>query len=721
MSNAPITWLPKSEPAYIHWLAHMKRYHFVDMLFLSWPGCELDSSEIDAAYQALQPLTERTVDGQEPWLSQLYSGKQLYQRLRQAPMELSHASACERLRHTMVGQDGQTTCIVLGLTMRGKEEFDVLLEHIQGILRERLDLSSRSLVFVGPKMEMGAINRTSQQAIDDFWLPSLAIGIVICFLFLRSVPLTFAVLAVALSCQGWALAIIDWLGGEINAVLIVLLPLSFVLAISSGIHLSNYYLDALKSNPNIGIVDILSAMRKGRLACILATVTTIIGLFSLWWVPLWPLQWFGTIGAFITAATLVVLWIILPGAMHLDLLWKQRRSRLTTGKSTRHHLPADDSVPQKILGWMAVRIQKHTAWVLFGFAAIAICLVSGVFDLKTTVSVERMLPKNHQLKRDYAWFESNIGPIVNAELEIEFPKGSIEEFHQRFELVRETHSSLVAADPSCGFLSAVTFVPELPQGKNLSAVTKRAVVRQRIENQFPAFQEAGFAARENGSEYWRINLRYPFHSAIDGPSRLHAAKQVAETVLAAHPDVRLKISGTTALAEVAQTLLFDGLVKSFLSTFILIWLAMLFMLRSISLSVLSILPNLFPFLTLFGALGLLNEPLDIGIVMAASVPLGIAVDDMIHFLNHYQASLAEGFPRAEAVHHSLRHCGFAMIQSTLICIATMFTYVMSDFVPTQRFAFLMCALLMVALIGNMVLLPALLWTQFSAAVKIPRR
>ena len=43
--------------------------------------------------------------------------------------------------------------------------------------------------------------------------------------------------------EGMVLAVVYYTGTPMNAVLIVLPPLVFVLTVSAGIHLSNYYLD----------------------------------------------------------------------------------------------------------------------------------------------------------------------------------------------------------------------------------------------------------------------------------------------------------------------------------------------------------------------------------------------------------------------------------------------------------------------------------------------
>ena len=47
-------------------------------------------------------------------------------------------------------------------------------------------------------------------------------------------------------------------------------------------------------------------------------------------------------------------------------------------------------------------------------------------------------------------------------------------------------------------------------------------------------------------------------------------------------------------------------------------------------------PNVFPVILIFGAMGHLGVLVDIGTMMTASVALGVAVDDTIHFLTWFR-------------------------------------------------------------------------------------
>jgi hypothetical protein len=111
---------------------------------------------------------------------------------------------------------------------------------------------------------------------------------------------------------------------------------------------------------------------------------------------------------------------------------------------------------------------------------------------------------------------------------------------------------------------------------------------------------------------------------------------------------------------------------------------------------------------IFGAMGWLGILVDIGSMMTASVALGVAVDDTIHYLTWYRRGLDEGQDRKGAALMAYERCANAMTQTTLIAGLGLAVFAFSSFTPTQRFGTLMLTLLFAALVGDLVFLPALL-------------
>jgi predicted RND superfamily exporter protein len=100
-------------------------------------------------------------------------------------------------------------------------------------------------------------------------------------------------------------------------------------------------------------------------------------------------------------------------------------------------------------------------------------------------------------------------------------------------------------------------------------------------------------------------------------------------------------------------------------------------------------------------------------MMTATAAMGIAVDDTLHYLTWYRRGLSEGKSRREAVLFAYERCGTAMIQTTLICGFGLVVFALSPFGPIMRFALMMFSMLFAAILGDLIVLPALLLTPLG--------
>ena len=179
-------------------------------------------------------------------------------------------------------------------------------------------------------------------------------------------------------------------------------------------------------------------------------------------------------------------------------------------------------------------------------------------------------------------------------------------------------------------------------------------------------------------------------------------------------------TGIIPIVYKAQNQLLKSLIKSIALAFVMIAVVMMMLLRNwhrppgpdnllnVSGGMVSMLPNVFPIVIIFGAMGHLNIAVDIGSMMTASVAMGVAVDDTIHFLNWYRRGLATGNSRVDSIRLAYKRVATAMSQTTLIGGLGLSAFALSTFTPTQKFGVLMLMLLAAALIGDLILLPAIL-------------
>ena len=230
-----------------------------------------------------------------------------------------------------------------------------------------------------------------------------------------------------------------------------------------------------------------------------------------------------------------------------------------------------------------------------------------------------------------------------------------------------------------------------------------------------SLEEAKLYKETETEHLWRISARVAALNDIDYGSFLAILEQNVENQieflrLKSKKDVPVSavITGSIPLIYQAQHQILYDLLVSFLGAFFFISLILIYVLKSFRAGLIAMVPNVFPPVVVFGGMGWLGVPIEIGSVMTASVALGIAVDDTIHFLTWYRRGYREGKSRFRSIQFAFQHCAKAMIDTTLICGLGVAPFLLSVFMPTVRFSRLMLILLSMALIGDLILLPAIL-------------
>jgi predicted RND superfamily exporter protein len=175
----------------------------------------------------------------------------------------------------------------------------------------------------------------------------------------------------------------------------------------------------------------------------------------------------------------------------------------------------------------------------------------------------------------------------------------------------------------------------------------------------------------------------------------------------------------------AQHALLESLVQSTWWSFATIMPLMMWVTRGFWSGVVVMIPNTLPVLVVFGGMGWLGIPVDIGSMMAASIALGVAVDDTIHFLAWYKDDLKALGDRHEAVLCSYRRSASATLQAGLINGLGLSVFATSSFTPTQRFGWLMLTILVAGITAELIMLPSLMFGPiggvFSLKPKKERR
>ncbi|QDU91639.1 MMPL family protein [Pirellulimonas nuda] len=727
-NSSPIDWVPESFPPRAEYDSFCEQFGRGDVVVMSWPGCSVDEPRIDQLTSALRATPGVYDPHGGSLLSGVASGREALTLLTtplggsvytgDAGPALDRAQAIRRLQGSLIGPDGQTTLVTATLTGRGLEQRERVVELLRQAATDACGVPDDQLRVAGPVVEAMAIDAASQASLNYFAGPSSLVVFLLCWASLRSLRAAVVVFGLAGFCQAATMALVYYGGDSLTALLIVLPPLVQVLAVAGGVHLTNYYFDMQES---LGDGDESHAARHafhmGWAPCVLSAATTAIGMASLTASELAPIRAFGAYAAAGVLLTAAVMLGLLPA---FYALWPPRRA---AGRGYFGRSPAPGTFwPQ----WSDAIGYHSGALTVVGLALLVLGVVSASW-VKTSVRIDTLFARDSQVMQDYAWIEQNVAPLLPIEVRVSLDRGSPMPDQQKLALLASI-AEQTAADGRLGSaFSAADVLPDLGALQPDPNVDPHAAVAKLIAEARPRLEALGLLAVDPQQEHWRLTVRGSAIGDVNYAALVEAVRNGVATAMIAHASgdpaspasgLHAEVTGIMPLVQAIQTQLLDDLLKSFAGALIVIAIVMTLVQAGILSGLLAMIPNVFPIAVYFGWLGLRGAPIDIGVVMTASIALGIAIDDTLHFLTFFGRGLTRHGSRGAAVRFALSHCGPAMVQTTLSCGLGLLVFALSDFLPTARFAVSMAALLMLALLADLVLLPALLLSPLGVVASV---
>ena len=682
-SNDPRQWLPRTFEETSKYDRFQEYFGSDEISIVSWPGCTLADERVLRLAQGLK---------KSPFFERVVTGPRVVRELLNSSIGINRHAAIQRLRGILVGPDGETTCLVLVTSAIGKADRTGAVREIERCAVSDCDLPISDLRLAGPTVDAAAIDTESRSLLFELAALSAFLSFIVATFRLRSFRLAIMVLVVAMYSTGLALGIVHLCGGKMNLLMTMLPPLVYVLSISAAVHLVNYYREAERDFPPAKALGI--ALAHGWLPCVLAAATTALGLASLLLSQIEPIRMFGLYSALGVLSSVIVLFLLLPAGLYL----------FHPGKAAAEGLGQASVCPDgRFVKW----ISRRYAVVTFGCLCLMAFCGWGLPHLKSTVKLQDRFLSGSDAITDYEWLEQHIGPMVPLEVILDFGTDCQKTVLERIQIVASVQKKIQTMKEPLATISAANLSPHYPRGGGVKQVVQRKLVNRRLEEGKKRLINSRFLAEQGNGQLWRITVRANAIGDLDYGQFADRLRDRVDPLLREN-DVQATFTGVIPLIYKAQRQLLQDLVRSFLTAFGVIAIILLFVLRSLSATLLAMVPNLFPAVVVFGGMEWAQIPVQIGSVMTASAALGIAVDDTVHFLTWFRRGLAAGMPRVVALQEAFQQCAGAMAHTTVICSTGLLVFGMSSFVPVLHFVALMVLLLFSALLGDLVLLPAIL-------------
>jgi len=533
--------------------------------------------------------------------------------------------------------------------------------------------------------------------------------LVLAFLF-RSVSAVLWPISIVILTAAFTLGLLGWLGIQANEMISVLVILILVVGIADAVHIMSGYLHWRRSG-RTHIEALEETYRKSGVACLLTSVTSALGMLSLWIVPLPPIRAFGFAAAtgvlFAFGFTVMLLPVMLDlwppvqkGVARLPVEGSHRLQRLLTGIepiATRWarlvavvffaagalgiygatQVEVDTNVVEIIRPGLPIReAHELVDHVMGGTQGMEIYLDFGTSDaLKDPNVLNAMDAMQHWLENEHPDF------VVRTDSLVDVVKDT-------FRLINEGREEMyrVPQDPAMLAQTLLLFEMASPEDRELLAPDD--------------YSEA------------RVNIRlFNYGSSayvvfFDDVQR--QAKELFAPLSGDYPDLDVGITGNLPLLMRMSDYIGQAQIQSFGLVLIVVTLLLLVVFGSVRAGLVAMVPNVYPVLITFGVMGLWGMPLDADTLIIAPLIIGIAVDDTIHFITHYRSSMLETGDRRLAVASTIQEVGQAITFTSVILVLGFLVLLASTHQGMANFGVLIGVAMFSALLADLLLLPALL-------------
>ncbi len=598
----------------------------------------------------------------------------------------------------LISKDAKTTMIAISLSEKiGSDEVVniAVFKKLQKLLKEETKRSGYKFYLTGIPAVTASLVTVSQS--DAMVLMPLAVVVVVVFLFLifrsilgvliPSVVIVFTFLTV--------LSIQILLGYKLNNFTVNIPSFITAIAIADAMHLYLAWIYYKLGDKNTKEA-LIEALHSNIIPMALTSFTTAVGFATLGLSAIEPIA---TLGIAITSGAVLafILTVTIIPAILLML--------------------SDDYkvAPVKIMNLSHIQgyggfIKRNDKKIVVIFLLLITVTSLGLFYLKVDSNSIKYFAKGTVVRSGADFVEKNLTGSMRYEIIVDSQKKEGVKSPKFLESIAAFEDALTKHYDNVRFTTSLKDIvvrmqkvlnpdanSSLPQNKNLVAqylllysmsLPQGMELNDKIDTQ---------------ERYLRLTINTNIVDTSKDLAMIEWIKNYFNTNTPYSADVQ----GQTAIFAYMQSSVTDTLIISISMTLLIVTLSMLLIFKNIKMLWLFLIPNIAPIIIVGGVMGALGISVDIGIAISAAVILGIAVDDTIHFFSKYFESIrVRSFE--ESIDYIISHSGNAMILTTLILSLTFALFGVSSFVPNVNFAIVTVSALNIALLFDLVLLPALL-------------
>ena len=555
-----------------------------------------------------------------------------------------------------------------------------------------------------------------QSEISLFIFLTLFITSFILYLFFRSFKAMLISLIVVVLGVIWSFGFVEIFNYNITLLTALVPPVLIVIGIPNCIFLINKFHNEYRKNGNKEKSLRVMISKIGNIT-LLTNITTATGFAAFLLTNSQSLQEFGLIASINILVIYFLSLFLIP--IFFSFFPPPRKNH------TKH---LDRKWVLAMVGYLLFLV-KHRRSVIYRFTVI-ILLISfyGLTKMNFTGNLSEDFNKKGELYKDLQFFEDNYGGVLPLEILVNTNKknGLFKSYNLKKidELSYLLKSYPEFSQPS-SYLDFIKYTKQVYYNNDTSYYN------------LPNNQEQIFLTNYITNTNSNIDMRNMLIDSLNQEARISlrikdiSANKMDEIMLDLKPKIaaifdsdkyEVIITGTTKVLLTGAKFLLQNLFISLFLVIVLISFFMAWMFSSSKMVLISLVPNIIPLLVTGAIMGLFGIPLKPSTILVFSIAFGISVDDTIHYLAKYRQELLDtNGSIKKSVYSALKETGVSMLYTSIVLFFGFFIFIASDFGGTVALGLLVSITLLVAMLSNLLLLPALLLTFEKSLVNSSKK
>ncbi len=584
-----------------------------------------------------------------------------------------------------LSQDGRATNILLHTEPLSKENRSVLISELNRILEENF---SEEFYLSGIPVFGNEMSRMLNSEIALFTLLSLILALLVISIVFKGIaaPIIcfFSLLVLNILSLG-ILNILDLPFTVLTSSIPILIAITYI-SIASHYQINLWKGSQYNQTNHTELIHQTS--RRLFRSQILASLTTIIGFACLIPSSVPVISQFG-LGVCLSVSLVTLLSLVFLPLLYAHIRLPEPRNFSFFASITTQLQRTKRVFPVLALG------------LLIGLVVATSLQLSKGLNWSTRLMDD--LPQGNRIQLANSYIDENMGGLLPLNLVIN-SKSAKNSFKQSDQLLRLE-----------GFLGWLRKQNEVGSALALSDFINLASHKERRIEDDAKIKETLFlygTSEENPIDYFispsgqstRVALYLKDKNSAEIISLVSQIKEQAQNSFS---ESEVLVAGQALSHHQINRELSERLIFGFFSALGFIFLLILLQFRSLSWSLLAILPNLVPAVSLLSLLLIFQIPIKPGIAIVFSISLGLAFDNTIYLLNSLREQLANKTSNVDILTIFRRERGGCLL-SSLTSMAGFSIFVFSQFGVSQSFGIFMVVAILSGLFADLYLLPRLI-------------